>query len=347
MAGTAVQHYVRNAWYVAAWEQEIEGDAVLKRTLLDVRRILYRTGDGSGYILLQDRCPHRFAPLSMGERKGDAIACAYHGLEFGAGGRCTHNPFSGTLPGHAVIDSPVVLARHGLVWFWPGDPALADPAAIPDFSFLEGQDVWRRRSHFAGDYELLADNLMDLSHVDYLHRRTFDTAGTHHRSTHTVSDGEGGALWNTWRIPEVRRFPVLEPHFADEAPIDQLTEMRWNAPASMMLRISWLPGGGSERDARYTMVNPHIITPETRTTSHYFWTCAPDAESEAFARAVFEGEDGPMIEAVQGEMGSSDFWAMKPMILKGDVGAVRARRRLIRLRHAEAGLQAGDEPTSG
>ena len=335
--------YLQNTWYVAAWEQEIAGNAVFKRTLLDVRRILYRKQDGSGYIVMRDRCPHRFAPLSMGVRKGDSIACLYHGLEFGDGGRCTYNPFSPQLPQHAVVNSPPVVARHGLIWFWPGDPALADPAAIPDFSFLDGQNVWRRCSRFCGHYELLADNLMDLSHVDFLHRKTFNTTGTHNESTHEVRDGEGNTLWNTWLIPRVRKFPVLEAYFPGQAPIDQLTEMRWDAPASMMLRISWLPGGSQASDARFTMVNPHIITPETRSSSHYFWTCAPGAESEALARAVFESEDQPVIEAVQEEMGDSDFWSMQPVILKGDVGAVRARRRLLKLRRLESGAATGED----
>ena len=334
--------YLRNAWYVAAWEHEIEGDALLARTLLDVRRVIYRRRDGAGYVMLADRCPHRFAPLSMGERKGDAIACRYHGLEFGAGGRCTHNPFSSApLPPHGVIDSPPIVAKHGLLWFWPGEPTLADAAKIPDFSFLDGQDVWRRSSHIRGNYELLVDNLMDLSHVDFLHRETFNTTGTHHESRHEVRDGEGDAIWNTWLIPRVRKFPVLEPHFQGDAPIDQYTEMRWHAPASMALRICWMPGGASIEQARHSIVNPHIITPETATSSHYFWSCDPDAASEAMARAVFEKEDGPMIEAVQAAMGETDFWAMKPMILKGDVGAVRARRRLMRLRRMEAGEPAG------
>ncbi len=331
-----MQDYLRNAWYAAAWELEIEGSAVLPRILLDVPRILYRRQDGSGYVMLRDRCPHRFAPLRLGTRDGDDITCAYHGLTFGPAGTCVHNPFTPTQSSQVCIESTPTLARHGLVWFWPGDATLADPALVPDFAFLDGQDVWRRHSHFKGNYELLVDNLMDLSHVDFLHRNTFNTTGTHTSSVHEVRDGDGGTLWNTWLIPRVRKFPVLDAHFPDDEPIDQFTEMRWDAPASMVLRLSWLPSGADVHAARFTMINPHIITPETASTSHYFWTCAPDALSEKFAREVFDNEDAPVIEAIQAEMGGNDFWQMKPMILKGDVGAVRARRRLIRLRQQEA-----------
>jgi hypothetical protein len=125
--------------------------------------------------------------------------------------------------------------------------------------------------------------------------------------------------------------------------IDQLTEMRWDPPASMMLRISWLPAGSEASDARFIMINPHIITPETSTSSHYFWTCAPDQDSEDFARAVFEGEDKLVIEGVQARMGNTDFWDLKPMILKGDAAALRVRRRLMRLRREERGESAAQD----
>lgn len=331
--------YLRNAWYVACWEQELAGSALLARTLLDVPRVLYRKADG-GYAMLLDRCPHRFAPLSLGTRRGDALVCAYHGLEFGADGRCTHSPFSATPPAQAAVESLPVLARHGLVWFWPGERARADPALVPDFAFLDGQDVWRRYSHFKGNYELLVDNLMDLSHVDFLHRKTFNTAGTHPEALHEVHDGAGNTLWNNWLIPRVRKFPVLVHCFAADEAADQFTEMRWDAPASMMLRLSWRPAGGDAATTRHTMVSPHIITPETGTSSHYFWTCEPNADAEAFARVVFDEEDAPMIRAVQQRMGEAEFWSLQPLILKGDVGAVRARRRLRRLQQLERGETA-------
>ncbi len=330
-----MESYLRNAWYVAAWEEELADDALLARTLLGVPRVLYRRRERHGHVLLEDRCPHRFAPLSLGTRCGDAIECAYHGLRFDPQGLCVHNPQGGPPPARARIESLPVTARHGLVWFWPGDPARADPALIPDFSLMD-QGVRRRCSHFRAHYELLADNLMDLSHVDFLHRRTFNTAGTHGESRHEVHGGAGETLWNTWLIPRVRRFPVLEPHFAPDEPIDQWTEMRWDPPASMILRLSWAPAGGDASAARLSMANPHIITPETESSSHYFWTCEDNDQAEAFARTVFDSEDKPMIEAVQSRMGSAGFWESAPLVLKGDTGAIRARRRLQRLRRLEA-----------
>lgn len=328
------EEYLRNAWYAAAWEEEIADGTLFARQLLGIPRVLFRRRDG-GYALLRDRCPHRFAPLSMGRLEGDTIACRYHGLEFGPEGQCTRNPFSEHRPQGDCVGHLPTQARHGLVWFWPGDAAAADPALIPDFRFLEGLDVWRRHSHFNGDYELLTDNLLDLSHVDYLHRDTFATNGTHAESVQKVFDGEGHTLWTTWRIPRVRRFPVLDGHFGPDEPIDQLLELRWDPPASMMLRISWLAAGVDDADVRVSLPTPHIITPEGPGRSHYFWSCDPNEDAERFARAVFDGEDKPMIEAVQQRMAGEDFWNLEPMIIAGDKAAVRARRRLQKLRRAE------------
>jgi vanillate O-demethylase monooxygenase subunit len=310
--------YVRNVWYVAAWEDEIEGEALFKRTLLDRDWVIYRKQDGEGFVMLSDRCPHRFAPLSMGVRDGDAVVCPYHGLAFGETGACVRNPFSGQPPKNARVTSLPVVARHGLVWFWPGEASLADPDAIPDFSFLVGQDVLRRRSGFSGNYELLTDNLMDLSHVDFLHTKTLNSGGAHARGRHEVIEGEGGALWSNWAIPDAKKPPFVEGRVAADEVIEQTLDMRWHAPASMMLKIAWKPTGGTFEEAYAAMTNPHIITPETATSSHYFWTCAPEAE--AFARAVFDDEDKPMIEAVQKAMAEEDFWELRPIILKAEIG---------------------------
>jgi vanillate O-demethylase monooxygenase subunit len=327
--------YLRNAWYVGAWEDEIEGNAFLARRLLNEAKLIYRREDGSGYAMVGDRCPHRFAPLHKGRREGDTVICPYHGLGFDASGACVRNPH-GPVPRVAKLVATPVVARHGLLWFWPGDPGLADPASIPDFSFLDGQDVYRRHSQFTGNYELLTDNLMDLGHVDHLHSKTFNTGNAHQRAKQDVNEAGDGAIWSNWTIRDAPRFPGFDTIFPPGEAIDERLEMRWHAPASMMLRVRCMPGGHGVEDARFTTVNPHIITPETATTSHYFWTCDPTPDSETFALAVFDGEDKPMIEAVQNAMGDDDFWDLKPVILKGDAGAILARRRLDKLREIEA-----------
>ena len=74
--------YLRNTWYLAAWDRELPPRELLARTLLDERVVLFRDASGTARAL-QDRCPHRFAPLSRGRVCDGQIECGYHGLRFG------------------------------------------------------------------------------------------------------------------------------------------------------------------------------------------------------------------------------------------------------------------------
>src|SRR5262245_50628355 len=125
--------FLRNAWYVAAWSDELTRDRLLARTLLEEPVVLFRTATGQPAALF-DRCPHRFAPLSRGRLKGDVIECGYHGLCFDRNGTCAHNPHNpGHVPPRAHVRSYALVERQGIVWIWMGEPERADPALVPDF----------------------------------------------------------------------------------------------------------------------------------------------------------------------------------------------------------------------
>lgn len=124
--------YLLNTWYVAGWAEELAQDALLARTLLEKPIVFFRDSQGV------DRCPHRFAPLHIGKIVGDSVQCPYHGLRFGGGGQCTHNPQGkGNIPKAACVRSCPVVERHAAIRIWPGDPTLANDALIPDFSLFE------------------------------------------------------------------------------------------------------------------------------------------------------------------------------------------------------------------
>lgn len=131
--------FVRNAWYAAASSEEV-GQGLLARTLLDEPLVLCRTGAGEP-VALQDRCAHRFAPLSLGQRCGDEIACPYHGMRYGPDGVCTHVPGQGTVPPQARVRRYPTLERYGLVFVWMGEVGLADAAALVDIAQY-GQPGW-------------------------------------------------------------------------------------------------------------------------------------------------------------------------------------------------------------
>ena len=85
------------------------------------------------------------------------------------------------------------------------------------------------------------------------------------------------------------------------------------------------------------MANPHILTPETSGSTHYFFTHDPGPEAEAMARRVFLEEDEPMLVAQAEAMGDSDFWQLQPLVLASDKAAIMARRRLLQMKKAENG----------
>ena len=162
--------FLKNCWYVAAHPSEV-GREPLARTILNEKLMMYRGEDGRGHAL-GNVCPHRFAFLSKGKLVGDVIECPYHGLRFDTTGACVHNPHGdGTIPPHARVKSYPFVERHGLFWIWMGNVARADPEIIPDFSALvqDGFAPVHGYLQIQANYQLLVDNLMDLTHIEFLH----------------------------------------------------------------------------------------------------------------------------------------------------------------------------------
>ena len=191
---TPERAYPLNAWYPAAWGHEI-GQALFARKICDTDLVFYRRQDGAA-VALEDACWHRLLPLSLGKLRGDQVMCGYHGLVFNSAGRCTFMPAQKTINPSAGVRSLPVAEKHRLIWIWPGDPALADPARVPDFHWNDGTDWVGEGGVFASlqcDWRLVVDNLMDLTHETYVHS---DSASVMTRSLdtpfETTHDGSHG-----------------------------------------------------------------------------------------------------------------------------------------------------------
>ena len=332
--------YLKNTWYVAAWAHEIVPDKILARTILGEQVALFRRQDGSPAALL-DRCPHRFAPLSAGILSGGKIACRYHGLEFDGRGQCVFNPH-GPVPRTLGVRSWPTHDSHRATWIWMGDPALADPRLIPPLNYLTeapstafscGQLLSGR-----GHYELFSDNILDLSHTDYLHPNTLGGGAV--TKTRQKVEETPDYVEVTWNAPHSPPLPALRSLIGDlPQDTDIIQSVRWYAPAVMRL-ISATVESGKPAEQGFANVNAHIMTPETETTTHYFFAatrnfCTEDAELNArlavMRERIFATEDKPMIELLQTRMGTTDFWDLKPHLLSIDEASVRVRRRLKKL----------------
>jgi vanillate O-demethylase monooxygenase subunit len=323
--------FLRNAWYCAAWSREV-ADKPLGRTLLEEKVVLYRKQDG-GLVAIGDVCPHRFAPLHAGPVTGDAIACRYHGLQFGPDGACVHNPHDTRISPAMRVKAYPLVERYGVAWIWMGDAALADDALIPDFSVHvdPGFRTVEGLIYVKGSYQLVCDNLLDLSHTQYLHPLLIQSGG---ETSHGLEQ-EGETVLQTvkGRNSKLGGFQqFLWPDGPER--IDSHGGLRWDAPGNMLLTINSTAVGGRPGEG-ILAYGLELATPETETTCHYFWSFdrnfrrdeeGLDEALRAGVSSVFENEDAWIIGEVQANMGeATDLLALKPVILPSDACAIRAR----------------------
>lgn len=335
--------YLRNAWYVAAWSDEIK-DGLFARRLAQEPIVFYRKPDGM-LTALADRCPHRFVPLHLGKLHGDIVECAYHGLRFGPDGKCVLNPNSDNIPAKARVRSYPVVERHRLVFVWMGAPELADPNLVPDFGFMSDESLATTKGYIHGNsnYMLMVDNILDLSHTQYLHADTLGSKALA-LAVPKIVEEERHVDVLRW-MPDDYQAPLTAASrgFANRK-CDAWMDTRWHPPGYMHMETG-LTEPGSPRSAGKVSHALHLITPETPTTNHYFWANArafatdDDKLSEQIHKGfshAFEYEDKPILAAQQESIGDADLWDLDPVMLTGDAAAIRVRRRLGKMIDEEA-----------
>lgn len=326
-----------NTWYMGAWSHEVT-ETPMSRRLLGMATMFYRTSKGQ-IVAMRDRCPHRFAPLSLGKVTDDCIECPYHGLIFDASGQCIVSPMEERAPRAVRVQTFPVHERDNIVWFWTGEPERADPALIPDFSYHVSPRFKQVYGMTTVDahYEIETDNLMDLTHSRTLHTAFGGSLGP---DSEYSAGREGDSVYSRWHSKRVSNAPIFEYGMFPTGgePIDQWLDTRWHAPGSMYLEVA-VTRAGEPREAGAMLPSSHILTPASEHETHYFWAGAIGAEVpidlDMFRQGfkfAFEDEDKPMLEHVARAMeGETDLLAMKPLLLRADAGAVLARRVLAEL----------------
>ena len=327
--------FIRNAWYVAAWANEIEDGKIIGRTILDIPVALFRKQDGT-VAALTDRCAHRFAPLSMGKvLAGDRIQCPYHGLEYDTTGMCVHNPHGNkAIPPTAKLNSYPVIEQHKALWIWMGDGS-PDPSLIPDFSVLDDAPEIATTKHdsmmMASNYQLMIDNLLDLSHTCYLHDGLLGNADVVDSDIDVAQDGDDVVVSRTAKdsIP-----PGMFAQFWPGHPerVEKQTHIRWMAPSTLNLMTGICENGDKlENGSGYHAV--HMLTPESAHSTHYFFTAVRfgmKTNDEAFNRDMqqkiahmrrfaFEEQDAPVVAAQQRRLEGA-LETLKPVVLPIDAG---------------------------
>ena len=331
--------YLRNRWYVAAWDHEL-GDKPLARTIMGDPIVFFRDTSGNP-VALEDSCAHRYMALSEGVVIDGCIQCPYHGLVFNKSGACITVPGQTKIPPGAAVKSYPVSERWRYIWIWAGDPELADDSLIPDFHWND-DPKWQAVGdyfHVKGSYRLLIENLLDLSHVAYVHASTLGTDGVVNFPV-KVSREEDKVHVERWIFDEPAP-PMfkLVGGFEDNQAVDRWQLIHYQEPSHFVIDVGCAVAGTGategDRSQGVTMFSNHTLTPETESSTHYFWHHArnfrldePELTKKlAKATSTAFGEDVIIIETQQDRMERAG--PHKSIIdINADSGVLQARRLL-------------------
>jgi phenylpropionate dioxygenase-like ring-hydroxylating dioxygenase large terminal subunit len=338
--------FLKNVWYAAWWMDELTTSELHPRMIADQPLVFWRDDQGAAHAVL-DRCPHRHAPLSMGRRVENGVQCGYHGLAFNGAGACIANPHGPIVPALHVRAFPLA-ERHNIIWIWMGDADRLDLDQIPDLGFADRAPSTAYSKGFlptAAGHQLIIDNILDLTHADYLHASNLG-GGAMTRAKPTIEVRPDSTLFVEWLV----NGDVIPPFFVSELPhpdkpVDIWNSVLWHPNGAMKLRFGATTTGRPREEGIDTLA-AHIATPETAHSTHYFYFNTrsfrlDDAEYTAqYAQAMryaFSVEDKPMLEGQQRRLGDADLLDCKPVLLPTDAASTRARRVYAKLLKAENG----------
>ena len=343
--------FVRDCWYVAAWDHELTADAPIGRTIIGEPVVIYRAA-GGGPVALTDRCCHRFAPLSLGRVEGDELRCMYHGLKFDRSGRCTEIPGQDMIPATACVRAYPVVQKHSWIWVWMGDPAKADERLIPAAKGLDHPDWTLRSGHldYEANYLLINDNLTDFTHLSYVHAKSFGATEAFARTRPTVERLDRGVRIWRWMTSGFTDDSAARVHRRAEG--DSWQTYDFLAPGVLLMHTAVCPAGTAARfndgppDLSQVEVlsenfTSQAVTPMTDRTSRYFFSWGPRAAegSDAVADAMLQvahmafGEDKTIIEAQQRSIDLAP--GQKEVLTSADVGPMQMRAALQQLMRVE------------
>ncbi|MGV3655297.1 MAG: Rieske 2Fe-2S domain-containing protein [Noviherbaspirillum sp.] len=337
--------YVRNTWYPVVWSEQI-GRELSRHILLGEPIVLYRLENGK-VAALQDACPHRLAPLSVGKLKGDTIECGYHGMTFDCSGACVRIPGQEIIPPNALVRSYPVEEKYGLVWVWTGDPKQADPGKLfhlPQYDDKDWHAVQGGTLRIECNYLSLCDNLLDPAHVTFVHTTTL---GTPAGATVPVNNEYEDNAITVWRwIRKGPVIPLFEKYGKLKGNVDRWHYYNYTPPCFFCIDMGSAEAGAIEdtekRHEGVQMFACHVLTPvdERTVLQHWFHVRnfrtddhSIDAQMNADLEMAFT-EDKVILEKIQLEEERSQ--SQKRIILAID-GAPRKMRKMVdRLIAAEA-----------
>ncbi|GAB3103967.1 aromatic ring-hydroxylating dioxygenase subunit alpha [Aestuariicella hydrocarbonica] len=339
--------FPKNCWYVACTPDELE-EKPLGRRICNESMVFYRDGEGQ-VAALEDFCPHRGAPLSLGFMEDGNLVCGYHGLKMGSDGKTV------SMPGQRVQNFPCIRRypvheRYGFIWVWPGDADKADVATIPHQHWAESSD-WAYGGglyHIQCDYRLMIDNLMDLTHETYVHASSIGQKEIDEAPVATKTEGDTvitSRFMDHVMPPPFWQNALQGNDLPTDQPVDRWQICRFTPPAQVMIEVGVALAGKGGYDAqpqhKASSIVVDFMTPETETSIWYFWGMARNfkPEDQALTDTIREGqgiifsEDLDMLERQQQNLLA--YPERRLMKLNIDSGGVQSRRLLDNLIKAE------------
>jgi vanillate O-demethylase monooxygenase subunit len=333
--------YIRDCWYVAGRSEDFGRELSAVR-MLDEEIVIYRDTKGQA-VALEDACPHRKLPLSRGTIEGDNVVCGYHGLTFDCSGECVIAPTQlDNPPRRAAVHSYAAEDRWGFLWLWMGDPDKADPAKIIDIPNFDNP-TWGKTAkgamEMACHYLYITDNLLDPSHVAWVHLTSFAGAGTDNRPL-DLDEFDDGVVVSRWIYDEPPA-PYYKPMLPFGPNCDRKQHYECRLPSTAINMSVYAPVGEGGPDKplspnAFVNISYNFITPVDEENARYFWFQHRNmhAEDTAISKRMFEGaimaftEDKDVLEYVQTGMARRKT----PYLNLGlDAGAMRFRMRVAKM----------------
>ena len=335
--------WLKNCWYVIAWDHEIPAandDKLFTRKVLNEPILVYRTRDGD-MVAIADKCCHRHAPLSSGRKEGDDVRCGYHGLLFDAQGRCKEVPGMDKPPAKACVKKYPVVVKNKWVFVWMGDLDKVDLDMLPDNFSCDHPD-WVNvpgYMHYDTPYLLIADNLLDFSHLSYVHANTLGGSVAIALAKPLVevvdANGQRGVKVSRF-IPDVPAPPYYQRFRHFDSNMDRWFIYDFLFPSTLLMHSGGRPVGDSPDDNSRAVINHscQTLTPETETSTHYFFQQSHGAsvQDETIRHNMFNtlleafGEDRDMITAQF--MNLSENAELEMLPLHFDAALIRFRKML-------------------
>ena len=331
--------FLSDNWYVAALGAELTTKP-LSRKMFGAHGEIFRKESGR-IVALADQCPHRGYPLSLGTVVGDELVCGYHGFTFDCTGTCVAVPGQDRIPSRADVRSYAVVEQGPWVWIWTGRGE-AEMSLLPSTPWLVDTENWSSVGGVAkidAAFDLLVDNLLDLSHETFLHNGSIGTPEVASTPIEVEAD-EDSRVVRVFRHMNSVDCPLFYSRTTGlEGKVDRWQDIEYSPPGYYLLHSRIAPVGqpplpdGTD-DHAFHMKIFYGLTPSTEDSVYDFWAlardfCINDDEIDRFLEKMQTGvvqEDVDALNILQ--IRTSRVPEVNEVSIKIDRGGLSARRML-------------------